>query len=103
MDSDIIRRNSKEIVNTLALSQTTRLMLAIGLCSKQVIDPLEKQEILEEKLSAVQSADKLVSYIIDRIDRQGEVIWRELESVEALRDVVRMCKRMPNIEKGTHM
>ncbi len=87
--SAVLKDYKKEITHVLALSAPSRRMLTIGLYSKGVLSQLEELEITEDT-SSVSSASRLINYIIDRIDNYmyNEVVWRELNDIEALRATV---------------
>ena len=93
-DSSLIREYSKELVHALTLSKPARESLAIGLYAHNVLSDLEKQEIMNDSGSATCVADKLVGYIINRIDSQVhcDSIWEKLHSVEALKDILKKIK-----------
>ncbi len=93
-DSSLIREYSKKLVHALTHSAPARESLAIGLFGKKVLSDLEKQEIMNESGSTTRMADKLVGYIINRIDSQEHCdnIWEELHSVEALTDILKKIK-----------
>ena len=93
-DSCLIREHSKELIRVLTLSKPARQTLTIAIYSQFVLDDMEKLEIMDESLSAMTSADKLVGYIISRIDSREhcDKIWKELDNVEALRDIVKKMR-----------
>ncbi len=100
-DSSLIREYYKELVHALTLSKPASDSLAIGLYGRKVLSNLEKQEIMNESISATHTADKLVGYIINRIDSQEHCdnIWGELHSIEALTDILKKIKPVG----GTYM
>ncbi len=93
-DSSLIREYYEELVDALTSSKPARESLAIKLFAKNVLCHSEKQEIMNDSGSAMSLADKLVGYIINRIDSQVHcsIIWKELHSVEALTDILKRIK-----------
>ena len=93
-DSSLIQEHTKQLVHALSISQPAKEMLAIGLFSAGVLSDMEKLEIMNDSSSALQSADKLVGYIIHRIDKREycDKIWKELDNVKALSDIVNKMK-----------
>ncbi len=89
----MIREHSKELVKILATSTPTRQTLSVELCAQSILDTMEKQEIMNETY-AIKSADKLVDYVISRIDNpeKSERIWKILDETEILNDVVKKIK-----------
>ncbi len=92
-DSCLIREHSKELVDILVTSTPTRQTLSVALCAQSTLSKMEKQEIMNEA-SAIISADKLVEYVISRIDNPeySERIWKILDEDEILKDVVKKIK-----------
>ncbi len=90
-DSSLIRKHYEELVDALTSSKPARESLAIRLFAKNVLNDLEKQEIMNDSGSAMKLADKLVGYIVSRIDSQQHCdnIWKGLDCVEALKDIVK--------------
>ena len=87
---NMLRKNSKQLVKALALSNPSRTMLTTGLFARNVIDSLEKLEISSESCP-IKSADILVDYIVSRAaenKRHEAAVWKELETIEALNDLV---------------
>ena len=95
-DSALIRHHSAQLANVLTISKPALLTLTRELYSASVLSDMEKIEITEEL--SMTSADKLVRYIISRIDKREhcDKIWKELDKVEALMDIVEKMK----LEKG---
>ena len=94
----VLRNHSKQLVKTLALSNPSRSLLTTGLFSRNVIDSLEKLEISSES-SPIKSAEILVGYIVSKAEnKQHEAaVWKELETIEALNDLVEEMKEEGNI------
>ncbi len=92
--SVVLRKHSKQLVKALALSNPSRSMLTTGLFARGVIDSLEKLEISSES-SPIKSAGILVGYIVSRAEnrRHEATVWKELEAIEALNDLVEEMKK----------
>ena len=93
--SVVLRTHSKQLVKALALSNPSKSMLTIGLFARSVIDEFEKLEISSES-SPIKSAEILVGYIVSRAaeNKQHEAtVWKELETIEALNDLVEEMKK----------
>ncbi len=90
-NSSLIRKHYEELVDALTSSKPARESLAIKLFAKKVLCDSEKQEIMNDSGSAMSLADKLVGYILSRIDSQEHCdnIWKGLDCVEALKDILR--------------
>lgn len=86
IEGRIISRYYKELTRLLALSAPSRQMLTIGLFANGVIDEMEKMDLMES--TSLLSANTLISYIISRVDGSyNTVIWKQMESVESLKDI----------------
>ena len=91
--SEVLTKHSKELTRILALSTPSRQMLTTGLFAKHVIDDLEKMEIFQDS-SSLSATNKLVGYIIGRIDGPLEAtVWKELGDIECLKDLVEKMKK----------
>ncbi len=92
--SVVLRKHSKQLVKALALSNPSRSMLTTGLFARGVIDSLEKLEISSES-SPIKSAGILVDYTVSRAEnkRHEATVWKELETIEALNDLVEEMKK----------
>ena len=90
--SEVLRKYSKDLVKVLALSSPSNTILTTGLYSKSVIDEFEKLEITSES-NPFKSATLLVNYIISRASQYKAEIWNELDSIEALKDVMENIKK----------
>ncbi len=83
--SAVLKDYKKEITRVLARNEQSTSMLTIRLRSKDVLNQLEELEIREDTNN---SASRLTDYIIDKIDNYNEVVWRELNDIDALRTIV---------------
>ena len=91
--SVVLRKHSKQLVKALALSNPSRSMLTTGLFARGVIDQFEKLEISSES-SPIKSAGILVGYIVSKAENKHKAaVWKELETIEALNDLVEEMKK----------
>ena len=67
-DSALIRQHSAQLADALTISKPALLTLTRELYSVRVLSDMEKTEITEEL--SMTSADKLVGYVISRIDKR---------------------------------